>query len=139
MKILMPVDGSQIGDYTIEWACRVFKDSSNEFYLLSVISEPMIAEYKLEDALQALENAKRKLEACGLRVVKSEYMIGHPVERICRYAEDEAVDQVLMGSHGRSGLTKVLLGSVSEGVLEQCKRPVFIYRHHLDALAASQL
>lgn len=128
MRVLIAVDGSQSSQQTLEWAASVLNHQSNSYCLLTVISEPMIAEYKLEDALKALEEAKAYLERQGCRVEKAEYMTGDPVQRICQYADDEAMDQVLVGSHGRSGLGKVLLGSVSEGVLEQCQKPVFIYR-----------
>ncbi|HEY9686868.1 MAG TPA: universal stress protein [Coleofasciculaceae cyanobacterium] len=138
MKILISVDGSENSNYMVEWACQVFHKENNEFYLFTVISEPMLTEYKLEDAVAILAKAKDKLESCGFQVKKAEYMTGDPAQRICQYADDEAVDQVLMGSHGRSGLAKVLLGSVSEAVLEHCNQSVFIYRHYLNVLANSK-
>jgi nucleotide-binding universal stress UspA family protein len=138
MKILIPVDGSENSNYMIDWACQAFHKENNEIYLFTVISDPLLTEYRLEDAVAVLAKAKNKLESCGFQVKKAEYLTGDPVQRICQYADDEAVDQVLLGSHGRSGLAKALLGSVSEGVLEHCNHSVFIYRHHLGVPADSK-
>lgn len=136
MKILLPVDGSEISGYTIDWACRFMNRDSHRIYLITIINDPMIAEYKVEDAIATLQKARLELEGCGIPVEKTEYVThAHPVEAICQYAEEEGIDQVLMGSHGRTGLAKVMLGSVSQGVLERCKKPVFIYRHGLSQLA----
>ena len=127
MKVLLPVDGSENSRETLAWAStQLCKDV--EFYLLTVISEPMVAEYKVEDAKHVLDEARAALEASGCRVEKSEYITGDPVKSICKAADDFGVDQVLMGSHGRSGLARMLLGSVSEGVLEHCSKPVIINR-----------
>lgn len=139
MKVLIPVDGSESAQAMLEWASRMLNKSDASIYLLTVISDAMTAEYKLEEALQVLDAAKSQMEAQGATVAKSEYMTGDPVERICQYADDENVDQILLGSHGRSGLAKVLLGSVSEGVLERCGRPVFIYRPQIEKMAGHRM
>ncbi len=54
---------------------------------------------------------------------------GVPHVEIARIAADEAYDLVVMGSHGRSGLPRLLLGSVAEKVLRTCSRPVVVVRH----------
>ena len=129
MKVLLPVDGSDSAQATLEWAVTTLDRSTNEFVLLTVISDPMIAEYEIEDATKVLHDAKAFLTERGATVLKSEYVQGDPVDGICRYAEESGIDQILLGSHGRSGVAKLLLGSVSEGVLEKAKVPVFIYRN----------
>ncbi|MEQ8232340.1 MAG: universal stress protein [Gammaproteobacteria bacterium] len=53
---------------------------------------------------------------------------GHAAEEVCRFAEDEQVDLVVIGSHGRSGLKRVLLGSVSNAVVNHAPCPVTIVR-----------
>jgi glycine betaine transporter len=51
--------------------------------------------------------------------------VGEPAEEIVRVARDEAVDLIVMGTHGRSGLRHVLLGSVAETVMRTAPCPVF--------------
>lgn len=129
MKVLIPIDGSNASDDTLAWAVNTLDKRTNEFVLLSVVADPMIAEYEIKDAKEMLTDARAFLEGNGARVAKAGYIQAEPVEGICQFALDENVDQILIGSHGRSGLPKLLLGSVSEGVLEHAKVPVFIYRN----------
>ncbi|WP_067930343.1 universal stress protein [Alicyclobacillus kakegawensis] len=53
---------------------------------------------------------------------------GHPVQVICSLAEQENADLIVMGSHGRSAIDRVILGSVSHGVLNRAARPVLVVR-----------
>jgi nucleotide-binding universal stress UspA family protein len=53
---------------------------------------------------------------------------GHPAEEVCRFAGDNDVDLIVIGSHGRSGLKRALLGSVSHAVANQAPCPVTIVR-----------
>lgn len=53
---------------------------------------------------------------------------GHPAERICGYASDNDVDLIVIGSHGRSGFGRMLLGSVSHAVANHAPCPVTIVR-----------
>ncbi len=129
MKVLIPIDGSDASEATLKWAVQTLDKKANEFVLLSVVADPMIAEYEVEDAKEMLQEAKTYLEGHGARVVKAGYIQADPIEGICQFAIDEHADQILLGSHGRSGLSKLLMGSVSEGVLEKAKVPVFIYRN----------
>lgn len=53
---------------------------------------------------------------------------GHAAEEICRYATDHNVDLIVIGSHGRTGIRRALLGSVSHAVANQAPCPVTIVR-----------
>jgi len=54
--------------------------------------------------------------------------IGVPFEEIVRVAQEEHVDMIVMGTHGRSGLNRVLLGSVAERVVRLAPCPVLTVR-----------
>lgn len=60
--------------------------------------------------------------------VETETVVGRPARAINEYAEAHDVDQIVMGSHGRSGVTRVLLGSVAETVVRRAPVPVTIVR-----------
>lgn len=53
---------------------------------------------------------------------------GHPAEQICSFAKENGVDLIVIGSHGRSGFSRVLLGSVSNAVANHAPCPVTIVR-----------
>ncbi len=91
--------------------------------------------HEVHDFLKALESgATQQLNAVGhgwwegldvRRVVR----FGHPVEEICHYANKNVADLIVMGSHGRSGLSRILLGSVAERVVRISPCPVVVVRH----------
>lgn len=132
MKFLLPVDGSDCSSKTLDWAIRTFNRNDHEFYLLTVImiSPDMIkVEYDVTDASQALRAAKAKLENAGCKVAQTAYIFGNIVDRICDYADEIEADQIIIGSHGRTGLNKMLMGSTSIAVMERARHPVTIYRN----------
>ncbi len=53
---------------------------------------------------------------------------GHPAEAICQFARDNDVDLIVIGSHGRTGLKRAILGSVSHAVVNQAPCPVTVVR-----------
>lgn len=132
MKILLPVDGSDCAEKTCQWITGLFDKQTSEYYLIyvmPVITDFPVVESALAEATEMLRQAQANLEKQGCRVADSGYLLGFPVERICEYAETHDMDLVVIGSHGRTGLSKLLMGSVSEGVLEHCKCPVVIYKN----------
>ena len=58
---------------------------------------------------------------------------GNPVEEICHYARKHGIDLVVMGTHGRTGLKHLLIGSVAERVVRACSCPVLTVREHQHA------
>jgi nucleotide-binding universal stress UspA family protein len=132
MKILMPIDGSDCATKTLHWAAKTFNPETAEYYLLFVI--PVLpdlntVEYDIMDASAILKRAKAELEDKGCKVISAEYVLGDAVDQICRYAEEIDADQLILGSHGRTGLAKLMMGSTSIRVLEHCRRPVTIHRN----------
>jgi nucleotide-binding universal stress UspA family protein len=130
MKLLCPIDGSVCALKTLEWAAGIFPKDQTEYYLLMVIPvipDMMTVEYDVTDATKALHTAKAALEKAGCRVAHIAYVLGDPVERICEYANEIDADQVVVGSHGRTGLSKLFMGSTSIAVMEHCKKPVVLY------------
>ncbi len=92
---------------------------------------PVAAEDWFEDAR---ENAETLLEtavdiaADHGRQVETDHAVGRPADAITSFAEEEDVDAIVMGSHGRSGLTRVVVGSVAETVVRRAPCPVTVVR-----------
>jgi len=132
MKLLLPIDGSDCANKTLLWAAETFNRDKAEYCLLFVI--PVLpdlntVEFDVADASALLKRARTLLEDRGCKVLRAEYAMGDAVERICHAAEEMDVDQVVIGSHGRTGFSKLMMGSVSIRVLERCRRPVTVHRN----------
>ncbi len=95
-----------------------------------------------------LEEGKRRLLRAGYGDVRTTLLTGKAAGAIDTYAREHDVDAIVLGTHGRSGLSHLLLGSVAEGVLRLGARPIFLLheqsvirspqiRHVLVALDAS--
>jgi nucleotide-binding universal stress UspA family protein len=83
-----------------------------------------------ESACEYLERVARDLTRWGLRGT-TRVRSGHPVRQIARLAREERVDLIVIASHGRTGATRWLLGSVAEGVLRHAPCPVLLCRGRL--------
>lgn len=74
----------------------------------------------------------RQLQDAGY-TVSTEIRFGDPVVEIVRLVEDEAIDLVAMTTHGRSGLSRFLFGSVADGVLRSVSVPVMLLRSSVES------
>jgi nucleotide-binding universal stress UspA family protein len=139
--VLVPLDGSQLAEQALEHA-RQIVNRQGRITLLTAVDVPEIPMYGLyppasipdyqaaiEDALpQArayLEQIGQELVAAGYSV-SSEAQIGDAAEVIARTAQELGVDAIVMSTHGRSGLSRWLFGSVTSKVLSAKVCPVFV-------------
>jgi len=141
-RILVPVDGSEQAHEACEFVTREFPGA--EMVLLHVInpaeagysaqaSIPSFSEewydQQREQAEALFEEVTGDVEATDAEMdVSTDIEVGKPVAAIVEYAEENDVDQIVMGSHGRSGVSRVLLGSVAETVVRRSPVPVTVVR-----------
>lgn len=136
--VLVPIDGSAQADHALEHALEVFPGA--RLTLLTVIDPssgfaaggaPGTAEVLYDSAQEQAEtrlaDARERAEAAGATVA-TEIETGRPASVIVQCAENEGVDQVVMGSHGREGVSRLLLGSVAETVVRRSPVPVTVVR-----------
>lgn len=141
-RVLACTDFSRLGDSAIGHACSVLA-TGGEVIALHVIPvwPPLPSAARAEDAANLVTAEERKaalgrLEAAipgdgGGRGItfRSEIAVGGRVAPvICRIAERENADLICLSSHGRSGVTRAVLGSVAGGVIAQSRRPVLVVR-----------
>lgn len=140
-RILVPLDGSSLAGMALDLVKRLAGSNSEITLVTSVFvpETPIYAEaplLTLPSNLPTLESAKadakRYLEEVAEHLRQSGYNvhsrveIGDPVERICHVADELDVDMIAMSTHGRSGLSRLIFGSVTSGVVKQAERPVLI-------------
>ncbi|MFA9425140.1 universal stress protein [Natronorubrum sp. A-ect3] len=135
--ILVPHDDSEHADAALRFALETFPDA--EIVVFHVV-EPF-AEHTdagVEDGRRWQRRARKyatdvfngvhDIAAAVDASVETEWRYGRPKYVIVRYLEEEDIDQVVMGSRGRSGLDRLLLGSVAETVVRRASVPVTIVR-----------
>lgn len=84
----------------------------------------------LDEGKQIVANAKKTLASLGVRenLIVTAVLDGHPAEELDTYAANHDVDLIVIGSHGRRGLDRLLIGSVADKVVRGAKVPVLIIR-----------
>lgn len=141
MRILIPVDGSDNAISAVNYAIKLSKELANspQLFLLNVqwnvaagnvklfINQDTINDYYREQGMEALKMARSALEAAELPY-QYHISIGQPAEAILQYAEEQSVDQIVVGAQGHESLAKLLLGSVTSKVANLAKVPVTITR-----------
>lgn len=129
MKILVPLDGSSLAESAVTEAERMVRTCDGEIILLTVGEVAETSEHRHEEHSVLREIVDPVAERLtGVRVSVRTDMGGDPVEGIIRAAQDEDVDQIVMSTHGRSGLSLITHGSVADGVLRRSPVPVTLVR-----------
>ncbi len=139
--ILAPVDFSELSAQALRYAARLAKCSGahlTALYADPFEPPPYFTERHLEEVKGQLETAKEQAEAYlrkfvaaeiqGLEIAGAVVREGLPADAIRRAATDLGADLIVMGTHGRSGLNRLMLGSITERVLRESSVPVLAAR-----------
>jgi nucleotide-binding universal stress UspA family protein len=145
-RLLVPTDLSELGDVAVAYACALAPAGAT-IDLLHVLEQepapnPLYAHYRRgsREDLRDLDALHRDLEhALQTRVIESAAahrvsMLFHvardgaPADAICEYAERLDVGAVFMATHGCSGLTHLIGGSVAQAVARKIRRPLILVR-----------
>jgi nucleotide-binding universal stress UspA family protein len=124
-KILLTTDGSESAEAAIQEAINIAKICSSRLYVLSVVEvnpeyealAPKIVEKAETETKRHLDSVKKKAEKRGISCA----IIAHQGEEPYRFIVDEAAkikaDMIVMGSHGRTGIKRLMMGSVTSRVI----------------------
>ncbi len=138
--VLVAHDGSPKGEQALNHALDTWGD--DRVTVLRVI-DPVAAGYSADVTLPSgarewyestraeaeamLEDAAEEAEDRGVEV-DTAVEVGRPAATIVEYADDHDVDHIVVGSHGRTGVSRILLGSVAESVMRRSPVPVTVVR-----------
>jgi nucleotide-binding universal stress UspA family protein len=138
-KILVPIDGSDYSNRAAEYAIGVAKAQKAEVLLVYVVDELVIDQFsggaersaveaELKGAGQrAVRYAESLLEKAGVKY-SSMLLKGRPFEQIVNTTKSFDVDLVVMGTYGRRGAERILIGGVAERVIEYSPCPVLVIK-----------
>lgn len=141
-KILVAIDDSEISDNVIQQAAQLAKALNSEITVVEVMTlDPYLADayLRLGQSNELIERvrsyvhenltkAEKKFEALGLTVA-TQVLEGFSVNgEIISAAQNLGADLIIMGSHGRTGFKKFILGSVAQKVLGESHIPVLVVR-----------
>ncbi|ELZ13372.1 UspA domain-containing protein [Haloterrigena salina JCM 13891] len=125
-SVLVPTDGSDHAAAALRRAAAVAARHGATVHLLTVVDESILggADDRTDRARELLAEAETTARDAGVDDVVTEVRSGSVPREIVSYADDEGVDLVVMGTHGRNGLDQLLLGSITERVLRTASVPV---------------
>jgi nucleotide-binding universal stress UspA family protein len=144
-KILYPTDFSEYSLAALPYAVSIAKQNDAELYCLHVVDMPqeeyLTSEYMVplnvphvpED--KVLRTARARMERfvtenlSEIVKVESRVLVGIPFVEIIRYARDQSIDLIVIGTHGHSALAAMLLGTVAEKVVRKAPCPVLTVKH----------
>jgi len=140
--VLVAVDNSAQSTEALEFACEEYSDATitalyvldpGEFYAVSGLEGTAMANYDEiqqhheERAEDLLEDAREQAADHGVEI-ETDHVVGGVSRSIVNYVDDHNIDHIVVGSHGRTGASRILLGSVAETVARRSPVPVTIVR-----------
>lgn len=135
-RILLAYDGSESAQKAFTFAVDMAKRYDAGLHVLAVVQPPEFAEEVEGEAV--IENSRRHYDKV-MRALKgrlaqepiaaeTEVVVGHPAERIIRYAAQHSIDHIIVGHRGRSLFNSLLLGSVSRQIIAHAPCAVTVVR-----------
>ena len=152
-RIVVPLDGSSLAEAVLPHATAIAESFKAELHLVQVVREARdlvnlgvldpvsmgsVAVPDMETLASAVQaqaqHTERYLEeqaaaprSKGIKVVTA-VLLGDPSTQIVKYAQDKGMDLVAISTHGRSGISRMVFGSVAERVVRQGTVPVLLIR-----------
>ena len=136
--ILIPTDGSELAEHGVTHGLALAKSLAAKVYVIFVV-EPFseltgrfleavatYAQLRREQAASVLNRVANAAKEAGVSCETIQVENEQPHQGIIAAAEEKGCDLIVMSSHGRSGLSKLLVGSVTNKVLAHAKTPVLV-------------
>jgi nucleotide-binding universal stress UspA family protein len=150
-SIFCATDISDFSNHSVSWGIALAREFSAKLYVCHVVDFPTSITYGdgpiffVDQQSQAIGNANHQLkQLVGDKEVQWEPLvsIGHAADEISRLAKEKGADLAISATHGRSGLKRLILGSVTERLMRTLHCPLLIVRgpkHNLNILSEQGL
>jgi nucleotide-binding universal stress UspA family protein len=143
--ILFPTDFSLASDAALPHAEALARQSNARLLIVHVEEPPLaygggelyygLPEPSSERILKMLEDVKPADQQLPFA---HRLTMGDPAGEIVRIAAEEGAEMIVLGTHGRTGVTRLLMGSVAEAIVRRAPCPVLVYRETAERLAAKK-
>jgi nucleotide-binding universal stress UspA family protein len=140
--ILFPTDFSTASDAALVHAESLARQMNARLLIVHVEEPPLaygggelyygLPEPSSERILKMLEDVKPSDPSVPYT---HRLTMGDPAGEVVRIAEDEGAEMIIIGTHGRTGMTRLLMGSVAEAIVRRAPCPVLVYREMAEKLA----
>lgn len=138
-KILLPIDGSEHAMKAVDYALKLAKDDHSQVEIIHVrapldhypsrvvYSHLALEKELMEEAESIIAKGIEKFKDSGIPYT-AKILTGDPADVICREAEENGIELIVMGSRGLNAVSRFVLGSVSSRVLTHGCCPILIVR-----------
>ncbi|WP_207588456.1 universal stress protein [Halomontanus rarus] len=135
--VLVPTDGSPGAEAAVDHGIHMAAQNGATVHAVHVVDVTDFGDIAEGDedlvaqGYEVVEPVVAKAEEAGLEVVET-VLEGTPHERLLEYAGRKEIDAIAIGTHGKSGLSRVLLGSTAEEIVREAPVPVLTVREALE-------
>ncbi|MFC6873220.1 universal stress protein [Halobellus marinus] len=137
-EVLVAYDGTPLSEKALAHALEVYSDASitvlhvidyieESYSAKALVGDETLRKRAQERSAELLAEAEAKADEHD-QVVKTASEIGKAADEILEYADTHGIDVIVIGSHGRSGVARMLMGSVAETVMKRASVPVTVVR-----------
>ena len=136
-KILFPIDFSEVSPEIVPYVISMADKLNAEVHIIFVVrrlescrrifgSHVAVENFEMEIVLGAETKMDEFVEEFFKSIIspKTKILIGDIVEEIIKYIKAEGIDLVIMGTHGRKGMDRIILGSIADRVIKSAPVPV---------------
>ena len=127
-RILCPVDFSDCSQASLDLASLLAREDGSKLFIVYVEQNPFPYGPAVHGGVPNVEEEAhdlfKTLPAATNVEFEHDLLVGDPVSRLIEFIQEKDVDLVVMGSHGRTGLSRALIGSVAEHMVRQSPVPV---------------
>ena len=145
-KILLATDGSEDADLAARAAIELSNRTASELHVVHVWHDVPTPHFQSfvkaqlkQEAEEILQKQLERIEQSGGTIAEAHLREGRTVDEILDLSEELEVGLLIVGSRGLGGVRRVLLGSVSEGIVHHAHRPVLVMRGGQDAWPPSRV
>jgi nucleotide-binding universal stress UspA family protein len=128
-RVMVPTDGSEFAARSEDIAIEIAKKFNSTLVIVHVIDDKLIYPFEVleDEGKSILKKVREKAEKEEL-TIEEVLLVGSPTHDMEKIVKKTESDLVVIGTHGKTGLEKLILGSVAESALKTVKAPVLLVK-----------